>query len=327
MNAHSYLSIESLPAAMKACRVTSFGPPDVIEYADIERPSPAMGEVVVKIHAAGVGPWDAWIRAGESRLTQTLPLTLGSDLAGSVVALGPGVNEFAIGDLIFGVTNPQFTGAYAEYAAASVDSIALKPASCSFLEAASVPVIATTAWRMLVDHAQLQQHETVFIHGAAGNVGAFAVQFAARLGARVIASVTSPDDARFVMGLGATQAVDSSALDSNKFRHNIDAVIDTVGGRDQARLFPLLRAHGSFVSAVAPPDPALAEALQVRASFFVVDVTHQDLSRIADLLDAGLLKTRIGTVLKLHDARTAHEMLAGNRPHPPGKIVLTLANG
>ena len=112
---------------MKACRVHQFGAPDVISFEDIDRPQPGSGEVLVRVAAAGVGPWDGWIRAGKSALPQPLPLTLGSDLSGVVEAIGSDVDAFAIGEAVFGVTNAQFTGAYAEFAIASANMIARKP--------------------------------------------------------------------------------------------------------------------------------------------------------------------------------------------------------
>ena len=130
------------PPSMKAWRVHEFGPPENMVFETIPRPAPAAGEALVKVHAAGVGPWDAWIRAGKSALPQPLPLTLGSDLAGEVIAVGPDVSGIAVGDQVFGVTNTQFLGAYAEYAIASASMLAQKPSSLGFIEAASVPVVA-----------------------------------------------------------------------------------------------------------------------------------------------------------------------------------------
>ena len=141
---------------MLAWRVHQFGPPEAMILERIPRPDPGPGEVLVDVHAAGVGPWDGWIRAGKSALPQPLPLTLGSDLSGTVAAVGSGISELAIGDQVFGVTNTQFLGAYAEYAVASAGMLAKKPASLSYVEAASVPVVAVTAWQGLFDHARLE---------------------------------------------------------------------------------------------------------------------------------------------------------------------------
>ena len=148
---------------MLAWRVHEFGPPTVMSFERIPRPKPGANEVLVKVEAAGVGPWDDWIRAGKSALPQPLPLTLGSDLCGEIVALGPGVSDLRAGDQVYGVTNPQFMGAYAEYALASAAMISRKPTSLTYFEAASVPVIAVTAWQALFEQAQLKAGQTVLI--------------------------------------------------------------------------------------------------------------------------------------------------------------------
>src|SRR5438874_143780 len=140
---------------MKAVRVHSFGPPEVMSLEDVSKPEPAGGEVVVQVKAAGVGPWDALIRSGKSVLPQPLPLTLGSDLSGVVHAIGPGVEQFKIGDEVFGVTNERFTGAYAEYALAKAAMIAPKPKSLNHTHAASVTVVAVTAWQLVFDFDRL----------------------------------------------------------------------------------------------------------------------------------------------------------------------------
>ena len=151
---------------MLAWRVHQFGPPEAMILERIPRPDPGPGEVLVHVHAAGVGPWDGWIRAGKSALPQPLPLTLGSDLSGTVAAVGSGISEMAVGEKVFGVTNTQFLGAYAEYAVASAGMLAKKPGSLSYVEAASVPVVAVTAWQGLFDQARLEAGQTVVIHGA-----------------------------------------------------------------------------------------------------------------------------------------------------------------
>ena len=158
--------------SMMAWRVHEFGPPNVMKFEKVLRPNPGPSEVLVKVEAAGVGPWDGWIRAGKSVLPQPLPLTLGSDLSGEIVSVGSGVSDLRGEDQVYGVTNPRFIGAYAEYAVASAAMVSMKPTSLTHIEAASVPVIAVTAWQGLFDQAQLKAGQTVLIHGAAGNVGA-----------------------------------------------------------------------------------------------------------------------------------------------------------
>lgn len=309
--------------SMMAWRVHEFGPPDVMRFERVLRPQPGLGEVLVEVAAAGVGPWDGWIRAGNSALPQPLPLTLGSDLSGEIVAVGTGVSDLRQGDHVYGVTNPRFIGAYAEYALASASMVARKPTSLTHIEAASVPVIAVTAWQALFEQAQLQAGQTVVIQGAAGNVGAYAIQLARRAGVHTIATV-SADDISFARNLGADTAIDYRTQRIEELVRDADAVIDLVGGETQRRSFQLLRRGGKLISAVSEPDPQLAKSHGVEAAFFLVDVTSQRLADIARLVDGGRLKTRVGAVLPLADAREAHLMLEGVRPRPKGKIVLNV---
>src|SRR5215469_16837489 len=158
---------------MRAARVHKPGPPNVIVVEDVDLPEPREQEVLVRVYAAGVGPWDALVRTDKSGLPQTYPLTLGSELSGVVEKLGPNTDEFTLGDEIFGATNPFFINGYAEYAIANAKMIARRPASLSHLEAAALPVVGVTAWQMLFDHGQAREGQTVVVHGSAGNVGAF----------------------------------------------------------------------------------------------------------------------------------------------------------
>ena len=311
--------------SMMAWRVHEFGPPEVMRFECVPQPVPGPGEVLVKVDAAGVGPWDGWIRAGRSALPQPLPLTLGSDLSGEVQSVGMGVSDLCAGDRVYGVTNPRFIGAYAEYALASAAMIARKPTSLSCVEAASVPVIAVTAWQGLFDQARLKAGQTVVIHGAAGNVGAYSVQLARRAGIRSIATAAT-DEIAFVRDLGADTVVDFRTQRFEDAAQNVDAVLDLVGGETQRRSFQVLRRGGRLISAVSTPDLELAKSHGVEATFFLVKVAGQYLTEIADLIDSGELRTRVGKVLPLADAREAHFILEGRRrPAPKGKIVLSVA--
>lgn len=309
--------------SMMAWRVHEFGPPETMQFERVPVPSPGPGEVLVKVNAAGVGPWDGWIRSGRSALPQPLPLTLGSDLSGEIESVGPDVTGLRVGDQVYGVTNPRFIGAYAEYALASAAMIARKPTSLTHIEAASVPVIAVTAWQGLFDQAQLAAGQTVLIHGAAGNVGAYAVQLARGAGVRTIATVGT-DEIAFVRELGADTVVDFQTERFEDAARDVDAVLDFVGGETQIRSFQVLRLGGKLISAVSQPDQELAKGHGVDATFFLVKVTTGHLTEIADLIDRGNLRTRVGTVLPLADAREAHFILEGRRPPRKGKIVLAV---
>ena len=263
---------------------------------------PGPGEVLVRVHAAGVGPWDGWIRAGRSALPQPLPLTLGSDLSGVIASVGIEVADLAIGDAVFGVTNPRFVGAYAEYAVASATMIGHKPRTLTHVQAASVPVVGVTAWQGLFDEARLQPGQTVLIHGAGGNVGSYAVQFATRAGLRVIATAGT-DDLGYVEELGAERVIDYRTQRFEDEVHDVDAVLDLVGGETQTRSFALLRRGGRIISAVSQPDQQFAADRGVTAVFFLVGVTSDHLGRIADLIEGGELRTRVGAILPFARAR------------------------
>jgi NADPH:quinone reductase-like Zn-dependent oxidoreductase len=304
---------------MKANRIHVFGGPEVILFEDVPRPTPGTREVLVRVHAAGVGPWDASVRAGRSALPQPLPLTLGADLAGTVEATGSRDSPFSVGDEVFGVTNPRFTGAYAQYALAFTHMLAHKPRRHDFLESAAVPVVAVTARQMR--DAGVRPGDRVLVQGAAGNVGAYAVQFARAAGAHVIASVL-PRDRDEALRLGADEVISIPSEEAQGLRGTLDTAIDTVGGKTQRDLFAYVRKGGTLISSASVPDAQLAQQCGLEAKFILVDVNTEDLVAVADLLDAQQLVVRIGQVLPLGDARQAHEMLEGLRPLPVGKVVL-----
>jgi NADPH:quinone reductase-like Zn-dependent oxidoreductase len=318
------LNEQESQSLMMAWQVHEFGGPSVMSFEQVPRPTPDLGEVLVKVEAIGVGPWDGWIRSGKSALPQPLPLTPGSDLSGEIVAVAPDVLSVKVGDQIYGVTNPRFVGAYAEYALADAAMISKKPNSLKHIEAASVPVVAVTAWQALFDQAQLKAGQTVVIHGAAGNVGGYAVQFARRASLHIIATAEA-DDITTVRDLGADTVIDFHTHRFEEEVRNVDAVIDLVGGETQNRSFQVLRQGGKLISTVSNPDQALAKRYGVEASFFLVDVKTKYLAEIADLIDLGNLRTHVGAVLPLRNAREAHLMLEGSLPRPKGKIVLAVS--
>ena len=240
------------------------------------------------------------------------------------IGKGPGVTKFRAGDEVYGMTNSQFLGAYAQYALASQMMIAQKPRSLSFVEAASAPVVAVTAWQMLFDYAEAKAGQTVLIHGAGGNVGAYAVQMARNAGLEVFATA-SAKDLDYVRELGAGTAIDYRETPFEDVVRAVDIVLDTVGGDTCVRSIGVLKPGGMLVSVVSSPMPEdMAAQAGVRAVYFIVDVTTDRLHTIAELFDSKKLVPQVGTVLPLADAQVAHQMLAG-APHGRGKIVLHVA--
>jgi NADPH:quinone reductase-like Zn-dependent oxidoreductase len=305
---------------MKALRIRRFGGPEAVVVEDVPVPTPGEQEVLVRVAAAGVAPWDVLIREGVSKVSPQPPLTLGSDLSGVVEAVGRGVSGFASGQQIYGVTNPQFCGAQAEYAVAAAGMIAFKPRLLDFVEAASAPVIAVAAWQTLFEYAQAKRGETVLIAGAAGNVGAYAVQMAVDAGVRVVAIAYGKDEP-LLRSLGAQSVVDSSTPQFEKHLPPVDAILDCVGGSILELCLPALKPGGKLVTIVS--SQPLPQRFDVQPIFFYADVTAARLRTLTTLFEERRITPRVGSILPLEDARTAYQMLAG-APHKPGKIVLQI---
>ena len=306
---------------MKAVRVLRYGPPSVIEIDDVPRPSPGPGQLLVRVEAAGVGNWDALFRKGESKL-EPLPIILGSDISGTVEAVGPEVSGFKAGDEVYGSTNPQFSGGQAEYAVPLASMVAPKPKTLNFIEAASVPVVAVTAWQMLFEYADSTARQTVLIHGAAGSVGAYAVQLARQAGLHIVATAGTAD-LDYVRGLGAEKVFDYRKERFEESLSGVDIVLDTIGGATQQKSARVLKRGGILVSIVSAVPEATQKQYGIRAAYFYAEVTTARLNKITELIDGGKLSTDVGTVLPLEQAQAAHEMLAG-APHKRGKIVLNV---
>ena len=303
---------------MKAARIHEIGGPEVIVIDDIPAPTPGPNEVVIRVAAAGVGPWDALFREGKATVSAPLPFILGSDLAGTIDRVAKDVLSFKPNDRVYGSTNAQFIGAYAERAVASAEMIAPAPRSLNDVEAASAPTVAVTAWQMLFEHAKATAGQTVLIHGGAGSVGAYAVQLASRAGLRVI-STASSRDTEYVRKLGATQVIDYKSMDFASVVSDADIVLDTVGGETRMRSVKVLKPGGILVSIVTPfPKQNIPG---IRTAYFFAEVTTARLNELTALFERGELVPDVGTVLPLDRARVAHEMLGG-APHARGKIVL-----
>jgi NADPH:quinone reductase-like Zn-dependent oxidoreductase len=235
-----------------------------------------------------------------------------------VERVGAGVTDLRAGDGVFGVTNPQFIGAQAEYAVCKAGMLASKPRELSWLEAASAPVIAVTAYQMLFEHANVTKGDRVLITGAAGNVGAYAVQMAISAGVGVVAVARGRDE-QLLRGLGVETVVASDGPGFERGLPQVDAILDLVGGTTLERCMGALKSGKKLVTVVTPPpEPKRGD---VETAFFYADVTTARLRAIADMFDRKTITARVGSVLPLAEARRAHEMLAG-APHRPGKIML-----
>ncbi|HEY3860337.1 MAG TPA: NADP-dependent oxidoreductase [Verrucomicrobiae bacterium] len=304
---------------IKAVRIHSFGGPRVVRLEDVPPPSePAPGEALVRVHAAGVNPFDWKVRDG---LLGPLPMprTLGCDFSGVVEALGPGVTDFFVGQPVFGHSG--FGGAFAELMIAPASGLAAKPPGLDDLEAAATPLAAMTAWQALFETAGLQSAQRVLIHGAAGGVGMFAVQLALRQGAWVIATASTPN-IPFLRQLGAHQVIDHTSARFEKSAGRVDVVLDLVGGETQERSWNVLKTGGHLVSTVETPSREKAFRRGVDARKMTTQTRSDDLILMADLITNGEIKVMVDRTLPLSRASEALEMIRCG--HTRGKIVLAV---
>lgn len=312
-------------ATMKAVRMYAHGGPETLVYEEAPLPEPSADEVLIRVYAASVNPVDWKIRDGYGKdmFKHHLPLILGWDVAGTVEAVGPEVERLKPGDAVYGYTSLFRDGAYAEYMVAKEAEIAIKPASLDFVQAAAVPVAALTAWQAMFDTAGLDANQRVLIHAAAGGVGSMAVQLAKAKGAYVI-STASARNVDFLRELGVNEVIDYQATPFETVVHDVDVVLDTIGGDTQARSFSVLRQDGFLASIVAPPSEETAAQHGVRSAMIGVQPNAVQLSEISALIDSGKVKPYVETVLPLSEARQAHEMSQSGRTR--GKLVLQVVD-
>jgi NADPH:quinone reductase-like Zn-dependent oxidoreductase len=314
---------------MKAIRIHDYGAPSVLRYEDAPEPVPQPGDVLVRVLATSVNPIDWHVRAGQMRssIPYRLPLILGWDVSGVVERLGPGANRFKLGDAVFGRPDMKRDGTYAQYVAVRESELTKKPRSLDHQHAAAVPLAGLTAWQVLFDapapywSMNLKSGQTLLIHGAAGGVGSFAVQFAKWRGAKVIATASGPNS-EVLRALGADEVIDYTKQRFEAIVPPLDAVLDLIGGETQARSWGVLKPGGVLASTVTPPSEAEAEAHRVRASFVLMQPNASQLEQISTLIDDGAVKPVVSQVLPLSEARRAHELSEAG--HARGKLVLAV---
>jgi NADPH:quinone reductase-like Zn-dependent oxidoreductase len=305
---------------MKAVRIHAYGGPEALVYEDAPRPEIADNEVLIKVYATSVNSVDRFTRAGYLQgmgIDFPLPLKLGLDLSGVVEAVGKDVTTVAVGDAVYGFSSMIRQGAYAEYAVVSATEVAPKPKTIDHSAAAAIPLTGLAAWQAL-EAAGLQAGQTILIHGATGEVGTFAVQFALEQRARVLGT-DSPDKVAFLRELGVAEAIDYTTSSFEDVAREVDVVLDTIGGEVQERSWNVLRPGGALVTLMGQPDQAAA-ARGVRGLGVMTQAKVADLTEIAGLIDAGRVKPVVSTVLPLAEARRAHELM--ERGQACGKIVL-----
>jgi len=308
---------------MKAVQINGFGDSSVLKLNDVAIPTPAENEVLIKVMAAAVNPVDWKIREGylQPLLNHPLPLTLGWDVSGEVVAAGEKVAHLKVGDAVYSRPNIAKNGSYAEYITVLADEVALKPGSLNWQEAAGVPLAALTAWKALYDHAGLAEGERVLIHAGSGAVGQFAIQLAKLRGATVY-TTTSSHNTELVLGLGADHAIDYHAEDFSALE-DMDVVLDTIGGETQAKSWETLKKGGRLVAITQTPDEEVAAQHGVTASFCFVEPNREQLEQLAAFADAGQLKVSIDSEFGLDQVANAHQRSETGRAR--GKIIINVA--
>lgn len=308
---------------MQAIRVHQYGGSEQLKLEQILRPEPLSDEVLVRIHAAGVLPIEWKVRQGffQAFNPATFPYTPGNAFAGVIEKVGAGVTNWKTGQAAFGRS---LKGTYAEYTTVSTETIAFKPASLSFNEAAAISGGATTAWEALFDRGELQSGQRVLILGAAGGVGHIAVQLAKWKGAFVIGTA-GPTNVDFVSSLGAQTVIDYTTTPISQLVRDIDLVLDTVGGSTLATAWPVLKPGGTLISIASMPSQEQARELGVRALFFAGSPPSRNrLQAISQLLDEGQVKITLAQTFPLSEAHLAHELSQSG--HGRGRIVLQIAD-
>jgi NADPH:quinone reductase-like Zn-dependent oxidoreductase len=307
---------------MRAMQVnnTSGGP--ALIAADLPRPEPRGGELLIRVHATGVTPTElSWYPTTQKKDGTPRPRAVpGHEFSGIVAALGNNTAGFTVGQEIYGMSDWFADGATADYCLTAPQSIAPKPATLSYEEAATVPIGVLTAWQGLFDRAKLQPGERVLVHGGAGSVGIFAVQLAHRHGAHVIATV-SATNATLVAELGANEVIDYKTSRFEDRIQKVDVVFDTVGNDTLDRSWSVLKPDGRLITIVSElPDSA---EQRVKDAFFIVEPNQQQLLEVANLLDQGKLKTFVNAVVPFTEASTAYSGAVRNK-RGYGKVVISL---
>jgi NADPH:quinone reductase-like Zn-dependent oxidoreductase len=331
---------------VKAALLERYAPTGV-RVTDVPKPPLGPGDVLVEVHAASINPVDFKIRDGKLKqvLALRLPIVMGNDLSGVIVEVGSGVKEAKVGDAVYARVNKDRLGAFAEYAAVREIDLAPKPTNLDHVKAASVPLVALTAWQGLRDRGHLSAGQKVLIHAGSGGVGTIAIQLAKHWGATV-ATTCSDKNTDLVKSLGADIVVDYRKQRFEDVVHDADVVLDTLGGADMERSFQSLRQGGILVTVSGPPDPKFAKEwgmnpivrLAVRAlsskvrriarkhgatyDFLFMSPSGTQLREIAALIEAGTLQPVIDRTFSLDQVNEALAYSESGRAR--GKVVVAI---
>ncbi|MET7270957.1 NADP-dependent oxidoreductase [Streptomyces flaveolus] len=333
---------------MRAFMVEKYGGEAGMRAAELPDPRVGADDVMVKIHATGVNPLDLRLRNGDFKLLlpYRLPLVLGNDLAGTVVRVGPSVTRFAVGDEVYARPDKDRIGTFAELIAVHQDDLAPKPATLTMTEAASLPLVALTAWQALVERAHVQPGEKVLVHAGAGGLGSIAVQLAKALGAHV-ATTVSTAKVDLAKDLGADVVVDYRNQDFEEVLDGYDVVLDSLGGENLAKSLRVLKPGGTAISVAGPPDLAFARELGlnpvlrlamtalsfktrrdakrhgVTYSFLFMKASGDQLRELTPLIDSGKVRPVVDRVFPFDETLQAMEYVEKGRAKA-GKVVVSM---
>jgi NADPH:quinone reductase-like Zn-dependent oxidoreductase len=310
---------------MKAAQYNAYGGPNVLAVRDVPAQSLGHKQLLVRVHAASINPFDLKIMSGmyKDMMPLTFPITPGGDFAGVVTAVGEKAAGFAVGDEVYGSANRVNggSGSFAEHAIANAASTARKPRNTTFTEAAALPLVGASAVQALEEHIKLRPGQKILIHGGAGGIGHIAVQLAKTIGAYVATTVGSRD-VGFVKTLGAVEVIDYRTQTFETMRTDFDAVFDMVGGEVTTKSFAVLKKGGTLVSMVGQPDNALAKEHGVVAIGQGTKTNTRQLQRLTELVESGKIKVHVDKTFPLDNVRAAFQLKEDG--HPRGKVVLKI---
>ncbi|WP_406335794.1 NADP-dependent oxidoreductase [Streptomyces sp. NBC_00203] len=333
---------------MRAFLVERYGDKAGVRAGEVPDPEPGADDVLVRIQAASINPLDRMIRDGEMKtiLPYRVPFALGNDLAGVVVEVGPAVTRFAVGDEVYARPDKDRIGTFAERIAVHQDDVAIKPTTLTMEEAASLPLVALTAWQVLVERAHVQPGQKVLIHAGSGGLGTIAIQLAKHLGAHV-ATTTSTANVDLVKRLGADVVVDYKKQAFETVLHDYDVVLDSLGGETLKKSLDVLKPGGKVISVAGPPDAAFGRELganpiirlvmsalsfqtrrrarrrNITYSFLFMKASGDQLRELTPLIDAGRIRPVVDTVFPFESTREALEYVEAGRAKA-GKVVLKM---
>ena len=310
---------------MKAVRIHQYGGIDSLCYEEAPRPTPGPDEVLIRVFASSVNPFDCAVRAGYmgSYFNYTLPLILGTDVSGVIEEVGANVTELAPGDEVYTRAGVWRDGSYAEYVVAAAADVASKPKTVDHFHAAALPHVTLTAWQALVEIANVAPGQKVLVHAAAGGVGHVAVQLSKIRGATTIGTASVNIDT--LKELEVDETIDYSSTEFENEVKEVDVVLDLIGGDTQQRSWAVLRPGGILIGTVQPPSEEMAAAHGVRQNFVsTAPPIKTVLTEVAHLVDTGQLKPIVSAILPLSEIQKAHEMVEGKHVH--GKVVLAVTD-